>query len=63
MSNNLYTHKTIKGIRKREHRHIMEEHLGRLLDPDEHVYHINGDSKDNRIENLTVIKKNYKNLK
>lgn len=36
----------------------MEEHLGRPLDQNEHVYHLNGNPKDNRIENLTIIKKN-----
>jgi len=61
MSKNFYQHKTINGMKKRIHRHIMEEHLGRLLEPNEHVYHVNGDSKDNRIENLIVIvKKSWK---
>lgn len=58
MSKNTYPHKTINGIKKRLHRHIMEDYLGRQLDPNEHVYHLNGDSRDNRIENLTVIRKN-----
>ena len=58
MSKNKYPHKTINGVKKRLHRHLMEEHLGRLLEPNEHVYHLNGDSKDNRIENLVIIKKN-----
>ncbi len=62
MSNNRYSHKTINGVKKRIHRHIMEEHLGRLLESHEHVYHLNGDSTDNRIENLVVIsKKQYLN--
>ena len=60
MSENFYHHKTINGIKKTVHRHVMEEHLGRLLEPDEHVYHVNGDSRDNRIENLIIIKKKYK---
>lgn len=42
----------------RLHRHIMQEHLGRELLPNEHVYHINGDHRDNAIENLVVLTKN-----
>ena len=60
MSKTSYPHKTINGVKKRLHRHIMEEHLGRLLEPNEHVYHINGNPKDNSLENLIVItKKSY----
>ncbi len=61
MSKYTYIHKTINGIKKRLHRHIMEEHLGRLLENCEHVYHLNGDPKDNRIENLIIIKKKLEN--
>lgn len=60
MIRNKYPYKTINGNKKRIHRHIMEDHLGRSLEPWEHVYHMNGDSSDNRIENLVLIKKNYK---
>lgn len=60
MSQNVYPYKTINGIKKRVHRHLMEAYLGRLLESNEHVYHLNGNSKDNRIENLIVIKKNKK---
>jgi hypothetical protein len=41
----------------KEHRLVMENHLGRKLLPSEHIHHINGDVKDNQIDNLMVMTK------
>jgi len=39
----------------KEHRIIIEWHLGRFLRKDEDVHHINEDKLDNRIENLELV--------
>jgi hypothetical protein len=39
----------------REHRLIMSDHLGRLLEPHEDVHHIDGNKLNNDITNLVVL--------
>ncbi len=57
MSKNTYPYQTINGKKDRVHRHVMSEHIDRPLKSNDHVYHLNGDPKDNRIENLVLITK------
>lgn len=38
-----------------QHRYVIEQHLGRKLEKNEHVHHLNGDRLDNRIENLVLM--------
>ena len=38
-----------------EHRVLMERHIGRRLTAEEVIHHVNGDKKENRIENLMIM--------
>jgi hypothetical protein len=43
-----------------EHRLVMEKYLGRYLDPNEVIHHINKNKSDNRIENLMLFENHSK---
>lgn len=52
-----YRYKTVKrgGKTVLLHRHLVEQKLGRQLQPDEHVHHANENRQDNRPDNLDVL--------
>ena len=51
---NMNNYKKIKSVNRDEHRIIMEEYLGRPLEPGEIVHHVDDDRSNNDIENLEL---------
>lgn len=51
------------NVSKLEHRLVMEKHLGRKLKKDEVVHHIDGDKKNNEINNLMLFASNSDHIK
>jgi hypothetical protein len=49
-----YVRRWYDGVSKFEHRHVVEQELGRPLRSYENVHHLNGVRDDNRLENLEV---------
>ncbi len=47
----------------REHRLVMEKHLGRYLRPEETIHHINENIHDNRIKNLMLFSTKGEHIK
>lgn len=45
----------VNGTQVREHRWIVEQHLGRKLESWEHVHHIDGNHLNNLLSNLEVL--------
>lgn len=45
----------VEGKQVREHRHLMEQFLGRKLEPWEHVHHVDGNYLNNDISNLQIL--------
>lgn len=45
---------SVNGKRKFEHRYIMEEYIGRKLEYDETIHHIDGNRSNNHLPNLSI---------
>lgn len=55
MGSSSYKRIYVNGKRICEHRHLMEQQLGRSLARREHVHHIDGDRYNNKLNNLELV--------
>ena len=53
-----YVRINVNRKQKYEHQHIMEQHLGRKLEKNEIIHHIDGNGFNNDIENLQIMTRN-----
>lgn len=49
--------KISKGLWVKEHRYVVENYIGRKLFKNERVHHIDGDKRNNSLDNLYIFKK------
>jgi len=49
-----YIRIAVNGRRTYLHRYLMEQKLGRRLNKEEHVHHLDGDNENNTLENLSL---------
>jgi hypothetical protein len=54
-STNEYLKVRVGKIIRCAHRVVLEKETGRVLNRTEYVHHVNGDGRDNRVENLMVV--------
>jgi hypothetical protein len=52
---NGYKAMVVEGRKIYVHRYVVEQSIGRKLEKNEHVHHLNHDKLDNRIENLKIL--------
>ena len=54
---------TVNGVQMLEHRHLMEQFLGRTLKAGETVHHVDGDRKNNMRSNLKLVASQSEHMK
>lgn len=55
IDSNGYYRVWVDGVYVKEHRLVMEKHLGRRLLKSEHIHHIDGNTLNNNVDNLLIM--------